>query len=265
MKKRFQPILYVSMFSMVLSLIFLSTRSLPKTHSSSIFPSTPINTASATWTVQTAIPSVTIAPTSDPDYFRNDFDGPLDTGWQWVNEDASHWSLNAGSGSLQIDLTSGRVSDGTIQNMLMRPAPTGNFQVTIGLTFRAIENDQFAGLILYESATRFLQIGRSRSVCEGPDQICDGSGIYLQFYDDQDPKPLREAKRYSGSVPLHLRLTRIGDEYAIEMSKGDGLAWFRYGNYTIKFKPTYIGLFAGQNFGQPITALFDYFEVSGLK
>src|SRR5688500_14684177 len=72
-------------------------------------------------TQQLLQPSTEIPPTAavaDPNYFRDDFDTNLATGWQWLNENPNNWSLTAVPGNLQINVDGGQVSDETITNLL---------------------------------------------------------------------------------------------------------------------------------------------------
>ena len=68
----------------------------------------------------TALPS----PTTDPNFFRDDFIGSLDSKWSWVRENPLNWSLTTVPGSLQINVTGGYVPQHTNSNLLLRPAPS---------------------------------------------------------------------------------------------------------------------------------------------
>src|SRR5688572_1147429 len=143
---------YVSLISVLMLLSACSFN--PPSSSNPPLKLTPISSATPT-----LIPSVTSTPatstvspttTPDPRFFRDDFDQTIDSGWSWVREDPQNWSLTAVPGSLQINVAGGYVAAQTNPNLLLRPAPDGNFQIETQITFRPTRNYQFAGLIIYE-------------------------------------------------------------------------------------------------------------------
>src|SRR6266496_1912533 len=129
-------------------------------------------------TPTTIPPTVSPAPTTDPNFFRDDFIGTLDAKWSWVREDPLNWSLATVPGSLQINVESGYVSAHRNSNLLLRPAPAGNFEIETQVTFSPQDNFQFAGLIIYESDSDFIQAGRS--YCRTFE--CVGEGLYMDYY-----------------------------------------------------------------------------------
>lgn len=205
-------------------------------------------------------PTASPAPTNDPNFFRDDFAGALDPNWHWIREDPAHWSLTNVPGSLQIDVGGGYVNAQTNFNLLVRPAPSGNFQIETQLTFEPQDNYQFAGLIVYESDSNFIQAGRG--YCRTYE--CVGDGFYMNNY--QKGKVIQPdfGQTYKDSNPVLLRLSRRGDTYTFEAST-NGKAWFIIGSHTSDMQPLQIGLLAGQNQkGKVLPAVFDYFEVRSL-
>ena len=99
------------------------------------------------------------SPTPDPLLFRDEFDGALGEGWQWVLENPQTWSLNSQPGWLEMVVSSGSVSAGSAENLLLRPAPEGNFELETKVKFKPTGDFQIAGLLIYESAANFVQFG----------------------------------------------------------------------------------------------------------
>jgi beta-xylosidase len=196
---------------------------------------------------------------TDPNYFRDDFDSTLGAGWQWLNEDPDNWSLSAVPGTLQINVDGGQVSDETIRNLLLRQAPTGNFQIETKVTFKPTADFQVAGLIIYESPPNLIQAGRA--FCDLPD-VCVGEGLYVDYYNNGNFVTPNFAVAYTDS-DAYLRLVRQGDTYTFQ-SSSNGSEWILRGGTVSTMNPFQIGLVAGQNTVDIIPALFDYFEVRSL-
>jgi beta-xylosidase len=199
-------------------------------------------------------------PTKDPNFFRDDFSGALDADWTWEREEPANWSLSAVSGSLQINVGGGYVAQRTNFNLLLRPAPKGNFQIETQINFQPRDNFQFAGLIVYESYSNFIQAGRG--YCRT--YACIGEGLYMNFYKNGHLVKPDFGQTYKDINPILLRLSRRGDAYTFEGST-DGKIWFIIGSHTSDLNPAQIGITTGQNQeGQVLPALFDYFEVRSL-
>jgi len=220
-----------------------------------IMPSTP----PAQEASQSTPEPVATEPVTDPNFFRDDFDTAFGPGWQWLHEDPSNWSLSAVPGALQINVDGGQVSDETIRNLLLRQAPTGNFQIETKVTFRPVADYQFAGLIVYESAPNMIQAGRA--FC-APSEVCVGEGLYVDYYNNGNFVTPNFAAAYTDSE-TYLRLLRQGDTYTFQ-SSSNGIEWILRGGTVSTMKPLQIGLVAGQNTAGLIPALFDYFEVRSL-
>lgn len=177
-----------------------------------------------------------------------------------MREDPLNWSLTALPGSLQINVAGGYVVTGTNPNVLLRPAPGGNFQIQTQITFRPTRNFQFAGLIIYENDKNFLQAGRSACNSTG----CAGVGLYMDNYENGVIVKPDFGQPYGEIDPLLLRLSRRENTYTFEAST-DGKVWFIIGSHTSDMNPVYIGLVTGQRMrGENVPATFEYFEVHGL-
>ena len=205
-------------------------------------------------------PTVSPVPTIDPNFYRDDFNNNLDPSWKWVREDPANWSLTAVPGVLQVNVVGGYVSAHTNTNMLLRPAPTGNFQVETQMTFRPDNNFQFAGLIIYESDSNFIQAGRS--YCRSYE--CVGDGFYMNDYQNGHVVQPDFGQSYKENKPVLLRLIRQGSTYTFEANT-NGKVWFVIGSHTSDIHPLQVGLVTGQKLkGTVVPAQFEYFEVHSL-
>lgn len=205
-------------------------------------------------------PTLPPTPTIDPGFFRDDFIETLDTQWSWVREDPKNWSLAVLPGSLQINAAEGYVLAHSNSNLLVRPAPAGNFQIEAQITFSPKNNFDFAGLIIYESDSNFIQAGLGFCSSIG----CIGKGLYTDNYRRGLEVEPSFGQAYTRQDPIFLRLSRREDTYRFETSK-DRQVWFLIGNHTSNLKPHQVGLVAGQNLsGGRLPAIFDYFEVRSL-
>ena len=249
-----------------LLIIFLSACSLiPPRPSVPVLKLTPIASAttspvpSATPTPET--PTVTPTATADPRFFRDDFNEALDAQWSWIREDPKNWSVTAVPGALQINVAGGYVNAQTNPNLLLRSAPQGNFQITTQIMFRPTRNYQFAGLIIYEDNSNFIQAGRAYCSSIG----CPGAGLYMNYYKDGQLVQPDFAQPFGDIDPLLLRLSRKEQTYTFEAST-DGKVWFIIGSHTSDMSPLQIGLVTGQRMrGENPPALFEYFEVRSLQ
>ena len=206
-------------------------------------------------------PTVSPTPTPDPKFFRDDFNETLDAGWSWVREDPQNWSLTALPGALQINVAGGYVVAGTNPNLLLRPAPEGNFQIQTQITFRPTRNYQFAGLIMYENDANFIQAGRSACNSTG----CAGTGLYMNHYENGAIVMPDFGQSYGDIDPLLLRLSRNENTYTFEAST-DGKVWYIIGSHASDMVPVQIGLVTGQRTrGDDAPAIFEYFEVRSLQ
>ena len=250
---------------LILALMLLSACSLnPPSPTNPPLQLTPIVSATPTLipsvTATPATPTASPTPTPDPRFFRDDFDQMLDSGWSWVREDPTNWSLTALPGSLQINVAGGYVAAQTNPNLLLRPAPDGNFQIETQITFRPTRNYQFAGLIVYEDNSNFIQAGRSYCNSVG----CPGAGLYMDYYKAGDLVEPDFGQPYGDIDPLLLRLSRREDTYTFEAST-DGKVWFVIGSHTSDMNPLQIGLVTGQRMrGENLPATFVYFEIRSL-
>ena len=221
--------------------------------------------------IHTSIPSISPVPFPSPTAlppteitlggtFRDDFDGQLAEGWTWLAEDPAKWSLTAVAGSLQI-LASDSSLDGPAlpYNILVRDAPTGDFEISTSLQFAPASNYQVAGLIVFQDQSNALQFGRA--FCDVPG-ACVGDGIYFDNFENGSVTGSNYRTAYRGEV-LYLRLQRTGNAYSGYFSE-NGEQWTKIGEHVRDFSQARVGLIAAQA-PTPIPALFDYFTVNALS
>jgi len=205
-------------------------------------------------------PTATPIALIDPNFFRDDFTESLDTDWNWLREDPVNWSLINAPGSLQINVSDGYVPAHDNANLLLRPAPSGNFQIETQITFQPLDNFQFAGLIIYQSDSNFIQAGREFCNAVG----CVGEGLYMETYRKGVIVKPSVGKSHQNNNPISIRLSRRGETYTFEAST-DGEIWFIVGSQTSELDPLQIGLVTGQRIrGKTQPAAFQYFLVRSL-
>jgi beta-xylosidase len=140
---------------------------------------------------------------------------------------------------------------------LVRPAPGSDFEITTLLQFEPTRNFQFAGLVVGEGTTDYLQLGRA--YCDVP-LTCVGDGIYF----DSVVAGVFTGSNYS--VPLstpagiHLRVRAEGSTFTAYYSS-NGIDWIPVGSHLRSFGAPHIGLVAHQS-DVDVVAEFDYFRVS---
>lgn len=226
-------------------------------------PPPPPATETASPPTETAIPPTATlepSPTPDPLLFRDEFDGALGDGWHWVREKPSDWSLTKAPGWIEIMARAGGVGDGSISNLLLREAPTGDFELETRLNFRPAGNFQLGGLLIYADNTDYVVFGRA--FCAGG--ACAGDGLYMDMIIDGNWNSENFATRAPAVDILHLRLRRVGDAYSGSVSE-DGQQWTVIGSHQAPWQPVFIGILAGQAVRSvPKPAQFDYFMVTAI-
>jgi hypothetical protein len=155
--------------------------------------------------------TATLIPTDTPvgQIFRDDFTNVLQPGWEWKDENPSRWKISS-DGWLQIlaeDAT--LLGDGHQSNLLCRPAPAGDFQITVHLEADPRDNFQQAALFIYQDTDNYVTI--NRGFC-GPCKI-GGSGIYMDY-------------KYAGQVGTYMTGFKATDLYLRFLSQGHSVTGF---------------------------------------
>jgi beta-xylosidase len=208
------------------------------------------------------MPLLTSAPptkSSSTENFQDDFAGHLAEGWTWLAEDPSKWSLSAVDGSLQI-MASDASFDGPYlpTNILLRDAPSGDFEITTALHFTPTSNYQAAGLVVFQDQGDALQL--SHAFCDSVN-ACVGDGIYFDNFENGSTTGSNYHIAFHGST-VYLRLQREGNTYTGYYSE-DGQNWIITGKHVRDFSQVQVGLIAAQS-QTAIPAVFDYFTMSVL-
>jgi len=192
--------------------------------------------------------------------FRDDFEGALAPGWQWLGEDPTHWDLTSTPGHVRIVIQRSNISDGEPRNFLVREAPAGNFEITTSLRFTPAGAYQVAGLLVYQTQGNALQFGPAYAACPG------GIGGQCVYYDNfargQWIQP-NFATFTGGGSPAYLKLRRMGSSYTASYS-ADGSTWKEIGTHQNDLAPAFVGLVATQGYASEAPADFDYFTLEEL-
>lgn len=99
--------------------------------------------------------------------YSQDFNaGTLAPQWSWVRENPADWSLSADPGTLTIDAVNGDLygTANNAQNVLVEPAPSGDFVAQTKVALKPDQNYEQAGLLLYQDDDHYLKlVGESNS------------------------------------------------------------------------------------------------------
>jgi beta-xylosidase len=218
---------------------------------------TPLPTDTPTATPEPTATATTVpSPTPDPILFRDDFEGTLADGWEWTRENPKYWNLTENPGWLQIINRTGYVSKNSQENILLRPAPEGNFEIITKIKFKPDRNFQFAGLIMLIDKTEIIQFGRAYCGYVPP---CANDGLYLDYYEESKLVGENFATAAPETDTIYLRLSKQVANFTAYYSE-DGNNWITIGRKTV-FKPVSVGLFSGQGTSAKIPSDFDYFII----
>jgi cytochrome c len=193
--------------------------------------------------------------------WRDDFNATeLDSTWTWKNGAPAYWSLS--DGFLHIPASSSDTASG---NLLLRSVASGDFTLTTRVFFEPNTNWQFAGLVIYQDTTNYLQFGRAFCSSSEETPSCAGNGIYFDNAQNNLHVSENFATRIDNPKEVYLRLERKGENVKGSYSS-DGKTWTEIGTHQISadFQVNGVGLAASQdiNLGG-ITADFDFFELTG--
>lgn len=195
----------------------------------------------------------------EPHTYLHNFEGELPSGWGWINEDSTHWTLTESPGALRIVSQPGSISGDLrdASNVLVRDAPSGHFDVVTRVTFNPTADSQRASIFVQLGDVGVISL--SRGYCtEGRGASCVGSGVYFDGSDlgcGQVAVPTAEEKVY-------LMLRKAGNSYIGYYGLGE--KWVQVGRcYYYMLPPSRVGLAAAN--GDPgvpqIPADFDLISV----
>lgn len=222
-------------------------------------PISPTATSQPTATF-TPEPTPTVVPTATPEnqIFRDDFNGELQPGWTWENENPDRWTFTD-DGWLQIIGEDGFRLDAEVNgqsNMLWRDLPEGDLLITVHIETKPDTNFQQTAIWLYEDGDNFIVI--NRGFCEP----CGGNGVYMDY---KIQGSIGNYKFLTEVTDLYLRLEKteaaISGYYALEPGQWERLG--RFGNF-FDFKLVGLGVSNVDPFGadSDVVGRYDYFEIT---
>lgn len=197
----------------------------------------------------------TLTPLPEGVLFRDDFEGYLQPGWQWENENPERWAFTDDGWLQIIGEYDSLLGSNPQSNLLWYPLPAGDFVITIHLKTLPFENFQQATLYIYENPDNYIAI--NRGFC-GPCKT-GGGGFYMEY-------------KISGNVGAYMQATDAEDVYLRLENKDNMLSgyysvepdqWQRLGRFGNFFEFSKVGI-GVSNVGaaNDVVGLFDYFEIS---
>jgi regulation of enolase protein 1 (concanavalin A-like superfamily) len=211
-------------------------------------------------------PTATAEPTPLPEglLFRDDFEGYLQPGWNWVNENPERWTFTQ-DGWLEIMgdnpafYSKGAIG---ISNFLSRDLPEGEFMITAHVKANPDENFQQAAIYIFEDQDNYVALNIGYCLpCS-----TQGPGFFMETFIDNNPgENAYQIPRDPAVTDVYLRLVNQGGSltgyYAIEPGN-----WQRVGAFGNYFDFKLVGL--GTTNSSPggiehdIVSQFDYFEIA---
>lgn len=224
------------------------------------FP-TPTNTLEPT---ATQVPP-TLTPLMEGTIFRDDFEGYLQPGWEWINENPSKWSFVEFGDSTWLRIIGDNAGGFNEQtNTLMRALPDGDFAITTHIIADPRQDFHQANIFIFENAQNYIRT--NFGFC-GRCGLPDGHGYFMETIIENNPfGDLYSVPRAAEDTDVYLRLVNqdgsVTGYYAKEY--GD---WHRIGAFGNYFDFVSVGIGATNSRpdsmqGEDIEALFDYFEIT---
>jgi len=227
--------------------------------------SIPIPTATSVPPTNTSLPTNTPLPTETPKptmtplpvgvLFRDDFEGELQSGWEWENENPAKWTFTDDGWLQIIGEYNSLLGENQQNNLLWYSLPAGDFVVTVHLKTKPFENFQQAAIFIYEDPENYVTINRG---------YCDpcstgGNGFYMDYKIGGE---WGGYKAKTDSEDVYLRLESKGNTisgyYATVPDQWERLG--RFGNF-FQFRKVGIGV-SNVRASNDVVGLFDYFEIS---
>jgi hypothetical protein len=183
------------------------------------------------------------------------FDSPtLDSRWEWIREDPTHWSLTERPGFLRITTQDGLPTDNTAENILLTNPTLENYKITTKVDFSPTENVQNALLIIYQDYDNFFMLRR---------RYANGDEVSILH---KFGEGVNYVTSTLSSAETYLRITKYGDRHIGSYSL-DGNTWIDMGQFNARFTDPKVGLMTYQyaptsTIPAEIPADFDYFQLS---
>jgi beta-xylosidase len=205
------------------------------------------------------------APLSAPTgiFFFDGFDtSSLGAGWSWVREESDDWSLTERPGFLRIHTAVGTLDNALADNVLVRAAPSANFELSTRVEISVTQNYHEASLLLYADDNNYIKLSRIYRLDEGGSFYLfrrEVGGVGVGAF-SSDP--------VAGTIS-ELRIRFVAPSVYAEYKAGGG-NWVALGSFQVGALSTYpsVGLVA--HHGEPIipatstTADFDYLDYRSL-
>lgn len=212
-------------------------------------------------------PTDTPEPTALPEgvLFRDDFEGELGDGWEWINEDQSRWSFTR-DGWLEIvganpGFFGSEADTPPVINFLRRELPEGPFEIITHIRADPRENFHQATLFIHENPQNYIALNTG---------FCDfcltpGYGFYMETFIDNNPfGDVYRRPRAADATDVYLRLVNTGESvfgyYATE--EGEWTEAGAFGNF---FEFKWVGIMVSNSnpggVNEDLVAQFDWFEV----
>lgn len=207
----------------------------------------------------TPLPTETPKPTNTPlpegVLFRDDFEGELQPGWEWENENLNRWEITDDGWLQIIGEHDSLLGEHRQNNLLWYPLPVGDFVITVHLKTLPFENFQQATIYIYEDPENFIAL--NRGYCD----LCQtgGGGFFMEYKISGDANAYQIATK---AEDVYLRLESkdniISGYYATEPDQWQRIG--RFGNY-FQFQKVGIGV-TNVRAANDVVGQFDYFEIS---
>lgn len=185
----------------------------------------------------------------------DDFDSSsLDSRWNWIREDSSHWSLTDHSGYMRITTQTGGIYGNYYApepNILLTDAPVQDFQITTKVTITPTQDHQTAGILYYQDDDNYLNLVHVHDY-----------GVWVSFHAEVDGNASYVYYPQEVLTPtLYLRMVRQNTIFTGYYSE-DGSNWTEIGQHTIVLVNPKIGVAACNGYPgiAEIPADFDFFD-----
>lgn len=175
------------------------------------------------------------------------------------------WNLHEKPGFLRVKVEVGA------QQLLVRNAPEGDFEIVARLLFTPYSNFQSAGIQMIQDAGHYIDLRRGMcSYIAILPEACQGNAIYFHNVDHDVGVPeegysigAQFPTRVAEQSEAYLRLTREGRIYTGYFS-ADGENWRLIGRHESDLFPFYVGLMTCCAETYEANADFDYFALEAL-
>jgi len=132
----------------------------------------------------------TSAPTSLPEgvLFRDDFEGALQPGWSWLDEDPERWSFEEFGGSNNLAIVADNpafFNEGYLVNTLARDVPAGEFAITAHIMTDPNENFEQANIFIFQDAANYIVL--NIGFCDLCFSSGEGYGFFMETFIDNNP------------------------------------------------------------------------------